>query len=50
RSVDEALRVIRAIQFTKKHGDVCPANWQEGGSTIKPDHKQKKSFFENLND
>ncbi|CAG8603554.1 11834_t:CDS:10 [Ambispora gerdemannii] len=50
RSVDEALRVIRAIQFNKKYGDVCPANWKEGEATIKPDHKKKKSFFENLED
>ncbi|MFN8672382.1 MAG: peroxiredoxin [Candidatus Sericytochromatia bacterium] len=30
RSVDEALRLLSALQFTEKHGQVCPANWQEG--------------------
>ena len=26
RNVDEALRIRDALQFTEKHGDVCPAN------------------------
>lgn len=30
RSVDEALRVIDALQFTEEHGEVCPANWHKG--------------------
>jgi peroxiredoxin 3 len=34
RSVDETLRVVKAIQFNDKHGEVCPANWQPGKSTI----------------
>lgn len=36
RSVDEALRIVSALQFTEKHGDVCPANWQEGEEAMKP--------------
>ena len=27
RSVDEALRMVEAIQFNDKNGEVCPANW-----------------------
>ena len=31
RSVNEALRMVDALQFVETHGDqVCPANWQEG--------------------
>jgi peroxiredoxin 2/4 len=30
RSVDEALRMLDALQFTEQHGEVCPANWKEG--------------------
>ncbi len=37
RSVDEALRVLDALQFHEKHGDVCPANWKEGEEGMKPD-------------
>lgn len=27
RNVDEVVRLIDAIQFTEKYGEVCPANW-----------------------
>ncbi len=36
RSVNEALRVLHALQFTEEHGDVCPANWQKGEEAMKP--------------
>ncbi len=36
RSVNEALRVLQALQFTEEHGDVCPANWQQGEEAMKP--------------
>jgi peroxiredoxin 2/4 len=36
RSVDEAMRMVDALQFTEKYGDVCPADWQEGQEAMKP--------------
>jgi len=45
RSVDEALRMIKALQFVETHGEVCPANWQEGNATIKPTPQASKEFF-----
>ena len=27
RSVDEAIRLIKAFEFADEHGEVCPANW-----------------------
>lgn len=36
RSIDEALRVIDALQFTEEHGEVCPANWRKGQAAMKP--------------
>jgi peroxiredoxin (alkyl hydroperoxide reductase subunit C) len=36
RSVDEVLRVLDALQFTEKHGEVCPANWRAGEEAMKP--------------
>ncbi len=36
RSVEEALRMVDALQFHEKHGDVCPANWKEGEEGMKP--------------
>ena len=36
RNVDEVLRVLDALQFTEKRGEVCPANWQKGQDGMKP--------------
>ncbi len=36
RSVDEILRLVDAVQFNEKHGEVCPANWKAGKSGMKP--------------
>jgi peroxiredoxin (alkyl hydroperoxide reductase subunit C) len=30
RNVDEALRMVDALQFFEENGEVCPANWQKG--------------------
>lgn len=32
RNIDEMLRMVDALQFHEKHGEVCPAGWQEGES------------------
>ncbi len=36
RNVDEMLRVVDALQFHEKHGDVCPAGWQKGEDGMTP--------------
>jgi peroxiredoxin (alkyl hydroperoxide reductase subunit C) len=30
RSVDEAIRMVDALQFFEENGEVCPANWKPG--------------------
>ncbi|MEY3238084.1 MAG: hypothetical protein RI883_2185 [Bacteroidota bacterium] len=30
RNVDEALRMVDALQFFEENGEVCPANWHKG--------------------
>lgn len=35
RSVDEALRMVDALQFFEKHGEVCPADWHKGEEAMK---------------
>lgn len=35
RNVDEALRLIDALQFTEAHGEVCPAGWKKGEAGMK---------------
>jgi peroxiredoxin (alkyl hydroperoxide reductase subunit C) len=39
RSVEEALRMVDALQFTEEHGEVCPANWKKGKQSLKDSHE-----------
>ena len=34
RNVDEALRMVDALQYFEKHGEVCPANWSAGKDAL----------------
>ena len=37
RNADELLRRLQALQFVASHtGEVCPAKWQKGATTLKP--------------
>lgn len=46
RSVDEALRMLDALQFVETHGDqVCPANWKEGDDAMKPTAEGVASYL-----
>ncbi len=45
RNVDEAIRIVDALQFVEEHGEVCPANWTPGEKTMKPDPEGSKEFF-----
>ena len=45
RSVEEAIRLIKAFQFADENGEVCPANWKPGEKTIIPDQDGSKKFF-----
>ncbi|MCW8836770.1 MAG: peroxiredoxin [Rhodospirillales bacterium] len=39
RNVDEAIRMIEALQFHEENGEVCPAGWNKGdaGMNASPD-------------
>lgn len=45
RSVDEALRVLDALIFHEKHGEVCPANWKSGAKAMKPTDQGILDYF-----
>lgn len=45
RNVDEALRMVDALQYTEKHGEVCPANWNQGDKAMKANSAGLKEFF-----
>lgn len=36
RNVDEALRMLDALQHFERHGEVCPANWRHGETAMIP--------------
>ncbi len=39
RNVDEALRMVKALQFIEEKGEVCPANWNEGKEGMVASHE-----------
>lgn len=45
RNVDEMLRMIDALQFTEKHGEVCPAGWNKGDKGMKADKQGVASYL-----
>lgn len=45
RSIDEALRMVDALQTFEDVGEVCPANFKKGDKTMKPTQKGLEEFF-----
>lgn len=45
RNVHEVLRLIDALQFSEKNGQVCPANWQQGEKAMHPTDKGVADYF-----
>lgn len=46
RNVDEAIRLLDALIFHEKHGEVCPANWTVGAKTMKPTQEGLLQYFD----
>lgn len=46
RNVDEALRMVDALQFVEENGEVCPANWTKGNSGMEATHEGVAEFLE----
>ncbi|MEI7596574.1 MAG: peroxiredoxin [Bacteroidota bacterium] len=36
RNVNEAIRMVDALQYFEENGEVCPANWEKGKEAMKP--------------
>jgi alkyl hydroperoxide reductase subunit AhpC len=45
RSIDEALRMIDALQTFETIGEVCPANFKKGDKTMKTNQEGLKEYF-----
>lgn len=48
RSVEEAIRVVEALQFTEKYGEVCPANWKKGQKGMKPTQEGVSDYLSEM--
>jgi len=35
RSIEEAIRIVDALQYHEENGEVCPANWKKGQDAMK---------------
>jgi len=45
RSVDEAIRVLDALQFNEGSGNVCPCNWTKGQTALLPNMASVASYL-----
>ena len=45
RNVNEFLRLIDAFTHLQTHGEVCPANWEEGKTAMVADREGVASYF-----
>ena len=45
RSVEEALRMVDALQFHETNGEVCPAGWSKGAKGMKPSHEGVAAYL-----
>ncbi len=46
RSIDEALRMVDALQTFEEVGEVCPANFNKGDDTMKPTQEGLEEYAE----
>ncbi len=45
RNIAEVLRLVDAVAFVEKHGEVCPANWTPSMDGIEPTHAGVVDYF-----
>ena len=45
RSVEEALRIVDALQHHEKNGEVCPAEWHKGDDAIRTTQESVGSYL-----
>jgi peroxiredoxin 2/4 len=47
RNTHEVLRLLDAVIFYQKHGEVCPVNWQEGQKGLVPTLQGLEQYLKN---
>lgn len=48
RSVNETLRMVDALQYCEKHGEVCPADWQSGKEALNPTQEGISDYLKGM--
>ena len=43
--MDDARRVVNALQYSEEHGQVCPANWRKGDEAMSATHDGVASYL-----
>lgn len=47
RNIDEMIRLVDALQYVEKHGEVCPANWEEGKDAMQATREGVADYLTN---
>ena len=47
RSIEEALRLVDALQYFEKYGEVCPADWHPGEDAMKETQEGVAEYLSN---
>ena len=45
RSIDEAIRIVDALQHFEQYGEVCPLGWQKGDKAMTASHEGVASYL-----
>jgi peroxiredoxin 2/4 len=45
RSVEEAIRIVDALQFFEENGEVCPADWHKGDKGMKETQESVAAYL-----
>jgi len=48
RSINEAIRIVDALQYFENNGEVCPANWQKEKKGMIASIKGVEDYFSNI--
>ena len=46
RNIDEAIRLVDALQHNEKYGEVCPAGWKPGDDAMKETQESVASYLD----
>lgn len=45
RNIDEAVRMVEALQFNEQYGEVCPAGWNKGQEGMKASQEGVREYL-----